>query len=415
MTEARQTAATVWKYLLLVLIGTFPALSGSMNGYGSAIWYVFGLLGIIAFALNSNVRQSLCIEPRALFFLAAPCLFFLWSMVIYWQVDPSDFAKSRVQRHALLLICLPVIALMFQARFRAKDLLLSFSLSGLVFLGYWLFHDRGGRLDGLVHAIHFGNIALITLLLCIGGLLIQTKRHWTIVAAAGSIGALIAFMESGSRGGLVALFLALLTVGLWLSIFRNKIRYFVITLALVASAAMVSVKFIDPVSERYELTLSELNKYSEGQMYTSMGMRLLMWEAALSVITDAPVIGSGFSGYRSEIVNRVEEGRLKPLMLNFSSEPHNQYLYQLTSHGLVGLFLLLLILTTPVFYLAAPHSESNRNHTVLRVTLAVVFLSIIFFGLTITLFDQRRILQNFGLFYAVVAWFLHDNNKESAS
>src|SRR5690554_311982 len=128
-------------------------------------------------------------------------------------------------------------------------------------------------------------------------------------------------MESGSRGGLVALFLALLAIGFWFSVTRNQIRYFVITLALVASVAIVSVKFVDPISERYELTLNEIDKFSEGQMYTSMGMRLLMWDAALNVVTEAPFIGSGFSGYRTEILTRISEGQLKPLMSDFSSEP----------------------------------------------------------------------------------------------
>ncbi|WP_138438176.1 O-antigen ligase family protein [Marinobacter shengliensis] len=412
MTEAHQRATTVQNYLLLLVIGTFPALSVIVDGYGSALWYFLGIAGILAFTFNVSVRKILCLEPKVLFFNSATFLFFLWSLIIYLKIDPSEFSKSRVERHALLLISIPVIALLFHARLRAKDLFLSFSLSGLVFLAYWIMSDGEGRLDGLVHAIHFGNVALITLIFCVGGMLTQTKRHWTLVAAIGSVGALIAFMESGSRGGLVALFLALLVVGLWFSIFRNKIRYFVITLALVASAGIVSVKFVDPISERYKLTLSELDQYSEGQMYTSMGMRLLMWDAALKVISNAPIIGSGFSGYQTEILTRIEEGKLKPLMSDFSSEPHNQYLYQLASHGLVGLFFLLLILTIPLFYLASPPSGAISNGNVLRVTLALVFLSFLFFGLTITLFDQRRVLQNFGLFYAVAAWFLCDKKRE---
>lgn len=413
MTPAQHGLASALKYLLLIVIGTFPAFSVIVDGYGSALWYLLGLAGIVSFAISANVRRRLCFEPKALLFVAAPFLFFMWSIIIYWLVDPSDFAKSRVERHALLLISIPVIALLFHARFRAKDLLLSFSLSGLVFLAYWMVHDGEGRLDGLVHAIHFGNIALITLILCVGGLLTQSKRHWYVIAAVGSIGALIAFMESGSRGGLVALFLALLAIGFWFSVTRNQIRYFVITLALVASVAIVSVKFVDPISERYELTLNEIDKFSEGQMYTSMGMRLLMWDAALNVVTEAPFIGSGFSGYRTEILTRISEGQLKPLMSDFSSEPHNQYLYQLASHGLIGLFLLLLMLTLPLFYLATPRPGGHRNHHILRVTLAVIFLSFIFFGLTITLFDQRRILQNFGLYYSVAAWFICITNRKS--
>lgn len=413
MIKAQHSLVSALKYLLLILIGTFPALSVIVDGYGSALWYLLGLAGIVSFAISADARKRLCFEPKAPLFIATPFLFFLWSIIIYWLVDPSDFAKSRVERHALLLISIPVIALLFHARFRTKDLLLSFSLSGLVFLAYWFVHDDEGRLDGLVHAIHFGNISLITLILCIGGVFTQSKRHWYLIAAIGSVGALIAFMESGSRGGLVALFLALLVIGFWFSVTRNQIRYFVVTLALVASVAIVSIKFVDPISERYALTLNELDKFSEGQMYTSMGMRLLMWDAALNVVTDAPVVGSGFSGYRTEILTQISEGQIKPLMADYSSEPHNQYLYQLASHGLIGLFLLLLMLTIPLFYLATPRPGCHRNHHILSAALAVIFLSFIFFGLTITLFDQRRIIQNFGLYYAVAAWFICNNRRKS--
>jgi len=82
MTDLRQKLENAKGYTLLLIIGTFPALSVIVDGYGSALWYFLGLLGIMAFGLNASVRKTIYFEPKVLFFIAVPFLFFLWSIII---------------------------------------------------------------------------------------------------------------------------------------------------------------------------------------------------------------------------------------------------------------------------------------------------------------------------------------------
>ncbi len=413
ITRLNFKGSSLYYYALLLIIGTFPALSLIIEGYGSGVWYLFGILGIIAFSRNPDIVKSAIRDSKLLLFLALPLAFVIWSLLVYHFIDSSDFSKSRFQRHTLLLICIPVIFLFYHLNFRTKDLLLSFSLSGITFLGYWLMDDGVGRLDGLVHAIHFGNIALIVFILCCGASVLQTRPYWFVISVIGCAGSLLAFLQAGSRGGVTALILALLVIGFWFSISRNRMRHFIVTLALVMLAAGLSINLIPPLSDRYDATIQEISKTSDGQMYNSVGMRLMMWDASLEVATHSPFIGSGFSAYRAEIFDRIEKNELKPIMSEFSSEPHNQFLYQLASHGLIGVFLFILLVTTPLFYLASEKTASDRASKVLALTLSIIFLSFLFFGLTITLFDQRRVLQNFGLLYSLTAWFLSVKQKEN--
>ncbi|NWN92712.1 O-antigen ligase family protein [Marinobacter adhaerens] len=412
ITRFNVNGSSFYYYALLLIIGTFPALSLIIDGYGSGVWYLLGVLGIAAFASKPTIVKSIIQDRRLLLLLSLPLAFVIWSFLIYHFIDPSDFAKSRFQRHTLLLICIPVTLLFYHLNFRTKDLLLCFSLSGIVFLVYWLLDDGAGRLDGLVHAIHFGNIALIIFILCCGASALQTRRHWFIISVVGGAGSLLAFIQAGSRGGVMALVLALLVIGFWFSISRNRIRHFTITLVLVMLAAGLSINFIPPLSDRYDATIQEVSKINNGQMYNSVGMRFMMWDASLEVAAHSPFIGSGFSAYRTEIFDRIEKDELKPIMSEFSSEPHNQFLYQLASHGLIGVFLFLLLVTVPLFYLASEKTVSDRASKILALTLSIIFLSFLFFGLTITLFDQRRVLQSFGLLYSLTAWFLSVKQKE---
>jgi O-antigen ligase len=79
----------------------------------------------------------------------------------------------------------------------------------------------------------------------------------------------------------------------------------------------------------------QINAYYEGNPNTSMGLRLHMWESALKIILENPLIGVGTGGYRNAMKN-LESPRLAPENREFN-QPHNSFLFMIVQYGIIGL------------------------------------------------------------------------------
>lgn len=412
MTDSLKTLISI-KGFVLVIVGTMPALGLILDGYSSAAWYLLGLMGIFAFILRAKAGHPLKPNPAALTSLLTLFLFLSVTTLVYVSIDDSDFAKSRLERHLLLLIVVPVFYLFLSLRIQAAELLQFFALSGFIYFAYAMTNSQG-RLDGVVHAVHFGNVALVVMIFGIAAAFLSRGKAKKVLSILGTIGAATAFVDAGSRGGLVALAISTLTVAMLLAAIHKRIRYAFITVTFLCVASFVAVTLVAPLEQRYEATISEFESTSTGHMLNSIGMRFLMWDAAWERIQDNWLLGGGFSAYREEIQSRIDSGELDPIMELFASEPHNQFLYRTASHGIVGLVTYLLIFVIPMVYLLRRYKNAKKPDRVLCITFLVFIVAFMSFGLTITLFDQRRILQFFGLVYAVLALYLHTEIKESA-
>lgn len=411
MTVSKYLSGSI-KGLLLLLIGSYPALGLIIDGYSSALWYLLGALGMGALALRIKLRQPLLPnrEPKQLLGLIIG--FVALSALVYVFLDQSDFSKSRLERHLLLLIVPLVYYLLWSTQLRQRELLLSFSLSGIIFFIYAAFFHKGGRLDGLVHAIHFGNVALITMICSLASVLLMQHPATKLLGVIGTLGAAAAFFESGSRGGAVALILSVLAVAFFLTVIHGHVRYLLVAGLVLIITSYAALQFVEPVEQRYNATVDQWESVAEGNMQNSIGLRFLMWDAAWEQVEENWLFGGGFSTYRQEIRNRIETGQLPANMEIYASEPHNQFLYQAASHGIVGLIAYLLIFAVPAVQLCRRYNRASRMERVLCATYLVFLVAFLTFGLTITLFDQRKVIQFFGIVYVMLALFLNTPTSE---
>jgi putative inorganic carbon (HCO3(-)) transporter len=127
-------------------------------------------------------------------------------------------------------------------------------------------------------------------------------------------------MFTFSRGGYVGFLAGLLVLGL----LKNRKLLFVLVVILVSWQALVP----NAVRERVLMT------YEDGGLDQSAGDRVTLWQDAFRVITENPVVGTGFDTY--EYMGRVGPFR----------DTHNYYVKVLVETGCVGLFLLLWFLAT---------------------------------------------------------------------
>jgi O-antigen ligase len=105
----------------------------------------------------------------------------------------------------------------------------------------------------------------------------------------------------------------------------------------VASAVVVGIFFSSStVRERMALGVHEVLTYSDRNWNTAVGLRLHMWEGAIRITRDNPVIGVGTGGYAAAMT----EFSYDPEMPVFE-QPHNSFLHMTVSYGVFGLLLLL--------------------------------------------------------------------------
>jgi len=120
------------------------------------------------------------------------------------------------------------------------------------------------------------------------------------------------------------------------------------------------------VQDRVERVKEDLAAYRQGDVNTSIGLRLHMWEIALSEIKKNPFFGIGTGGFR-----RAWEVNKKDPSLGFYDHPHNSFLYVMVSFGVPGLVAFCWLMCVMVKN-GWRYRYSLRGFSVL--TFAVVFL-----------------------------------------
>jgi O-antigen ligase len=102
---------------------------------------------------------------------------------------------------------------------------------------------------------------------------------------------------------------------------------------LIASILALSLLFSFPVvRERLSQAKEDIMLYRKGNVKSSIGYRLYMWEIALSEIKKHPFSGLGTRGFQ-----HVWEVRKKDPSLEYFDHPHNSFLFMFVSYGIVGL------------------------------------------------------------------------------
>ena len=159
-----------------------------------------------------------------------------------------------------------------------------------------------------------------------------TRLHrlfWTAAVLLASFN--LAFMISGRTGHIVLLVLLLLLGYQYWSRLRKRLIIFIPAAIAVATVIFMTSPAMQSRNWDINATLSHLDT-------SSAGRRLIMWQTALSVIADHPVMGSGTGSLAGEYAKKTN-GHSEFLAGN----PHNEYLLIAAQLGILGLagFLLL--------------------------------------------------------------------------
>ncbi len=290
--------------------------------------------------------------------------------------------------------------------------------AGLVAL--WQVHVQGalrasGFPTGRTNAIQWGNLALLLgsmLALQLIVLWRQLPRAVAWLAVVAALGALNASVLSQSRGGWLALLLAL-PVGLWLLHRLHPGRTTAITAVLVTALAVLTAMNWGVMEKRWERMQEEVTQYdTHGEADNSVGQRLEHWRFAWNVGMERPWTGWGMAGYMREKAARVAAKQYEPSILEYIYV-HNEPLDVFVKTGIGGVLLLLCFYGVPLVLfwpsrrrMAAVASEPEPVRAqVLALRLSGVCIPLLYagFGLTQVFFAHNSGIM-FYIFMNMVTW-----------
>jgi O-antigen ligase len=172
------------------------------------------------------------------------------------------------------------------------------------------------------------------------------KKVWLALLIAGASSAWAVSALSGTRGAWLAVVPAFLVV---VSVAQNRLKAIIVTLIL-AALGVLAASQTPMLLKRYEAAVNDivqLQKY--GNRDTSLGTRISIYEALVSVTLDSPWLGMS----REDMNNRIRaHSTLSSLNKEtlLESGAHNQYLEKQVLNGVPGLVLATLLYFVPMVY-----------------------------------------------------------------
>lgn len=104
---------------------------------------------------------------------------------------------------------------------------------------------------------------------------------------------------------------------------------------LSGSIIIIALLFASPVVQsRVSKIKEDMMQYKQGNVNTSIGLRLHMWNIACAAIKKSPLIGIGTAGFLS-VWEQYKEDPSLPFFIH--GNPHNSFLYMMASFGILGL------------------------------------------------------------------------------
>lgn len=376
--------------LLLIYPTLMLIVKGGMNG-------VFLLMLLISFAVliirpigMSPVgwRREWAIYSAAMLAMSA-AIFISQSYHHNYAAHPHD-AASRYW------LAIPVFLLLQRLRPNTFTLLqVAFPVAAIA--GFLLAKNLGGRsgIDTL-DLIHFGNFELILGMLSLFSIdwFGRDKLPLRILKGLGFIAGLAASLDSGSRGGWLAIPI-FITIFFYFKVARISLKMVVASLisailfiTIAYSASTTFHQRVDSVHQRAGSLANEVVTFKQGNRDSSVGIRWQLYKAAVDVFARHSLFGVGPEGFALEMKPMTEAGKITPLAAYYGrGEVHNDILSKAAGMGVFGLAAILAIYFVP-FRLFWQSTKSTSTQARRSGILGIVFVSgFLVFGLTAEILD----------------------------
>jgi O-antigen ligase len=334
--------------LALFAVLTFPDRLPGALGIGPTLAKPLGIVILISWLLTiaGDRERQIPFLPRD-----APLLTYALLSLLVWCTATLVWASDRsavldnVSRLAQLV---SLVFITYSAVRKPRDLLVvgwALLIGALVTSVFALANGtlNAGRLTGGIFNPNAFAVEMVIALVIAMFLLVSTQHIWLrLLLLALLVPLAVAFVETQSRSGVVALVAALLVAIIVGGPWRGRVTAVIL---LAAALGLAYYVYAAPPELRERVT-----SIGSGTSQASP-LRADTWQIALRVTRDHPILGVGLgnfpdveSRYVTADVNIVQVGTLRRLELVV----HNTYLEILAELGLVGLILFAAVLTMTI-------------------------------------------------------------------
>jgi O-antigen ligase len=400
-------------YLLLFLM---PIAGPVVRHWNSYIFVLF-FLSSIYFLFTKKDKKPLLKEEKVI--LSAFGLFFisyLISAILNGWTEPQT---RELGLELMFLWFIPVYFLIREYEFSLNaffsGILLSIPIIFLFSL-YEYYYVSTPVLIGAYSQLFLGPITALLLLFYVDAYkFIFGKKHVLWVLPIIYVLGLSVIILTFSRSAYLTLIIGII---LYVMLFIVKLKHKIIFSALtviILSGFMSVEKVKDRVTSAYNNVESYINEknINSRKINTSLGLRLEMWRSAQYAVTTHPFFGIGAANHPGFIKKYIKEGKVNSGVGNHS-HLHNSFVEVISSKGIVGLFILLILFYYPVYI-----AWKNRERCI-KCYMYAVILSVTLTAMSIgesMLINKNNAVTYFIFFSAVLFSFtmrmLYPNNFKS--
>lgn len=332
-------------------------------------------------------------------------LYVISAFLSYYNVsDDSEYIK-HMGKYARFLAIVPVYLLISGMRLKLWPYLLSGAiLAGPLYFGTALLaiaERPDFPAQGYYHHITFGDMAMLNAMFMTTLLVVmKMNKLLKIILLISVVCTFYASVLSQARGAWLALPFCLVLL-LYAAVQYKNIRVWTV---LIVSVVFVMVVVLSPagdiVSSRWQKAVHEIEDFhSGGSHLSSVGVRLAMWDAAVNVWKDYPVVGTGPGDFdlemRSDQVQKLYEN------MPANSSAHNNYFQALATTGAIGFIALCLSLIVLPFRLFYKCNKENLN--VAAISGMVTITAFAVFGFTESWILRAPVVTVYLLYFVTLA------------
>lgn len=376
--------------LVYLLIFLFPIAGMSVRHWLSNIFIALILISLV---MLRKAREPLLKEEKVFLWIIAAffSMFIISALANGW----GELQTRNLGTQIRFLFAIPLYLLVR----RYPDCTL-WLLSGSVLGGLFLFGQAyiDVMIDGRATAwgIYSKNIigpfaVLIAFWSMYYVWLKRGQYHWGVLLfiVCAVLAAFAAAGLSGSRGAYVGF----LVTGLFSIMFFTRPRWMFAAIVAIGITGSIFYQNMDIVKQGIDTAVSEVQQYVQAQnpatdssATTSTGIRLEMMRASLLFIQDNPVLGFGTGNYKAYAEVYVNTGKVNAAIIDGHGYPHNVFLEQATSKGLLGLATLLLLFYYPVYIFI-------KGYKVCKPTAVIGLIHIVAIS-AFSMFDHSVVIMN---------------------
>ncbi|MDQ2194091.1 O-antigen ligase family protein [bacterium 19MO03SA05] len=351
------------KFIQCIIFSPYLFLMAGINFIpnGDKKMVIFCLISIITSVIYYNAKY---LKEN----IKNPALWICTLLAIYLSISYSIQDGSPSLLRAFLSA---VLVMFFIPPLSNKNLLFLATLgAGCLFFNsvYQSFYLDHSRSAGLANVIPYATFCSTLFLIGIYFIIKNHDKKQTSLAIIIIILSTTSVILSLSRGVWLALVVATFAM-IICQFLRSKKLWKYISIIFISGISILYL-FKEPILDRAQETISEIHEIQNGNLNTSIGLRLQMWKASYFIAKENLLFGVG-SQHQSILNKLYDTGKISNDLLKFQPQHyHNQLIDSMVKYGLIGVFFIILLYLSPI----ATSIYYKSDYTTLIVGISSLYL-----------------------------------------